>query len=173
MNTEKLNLNSLYFSPGHRVNTDEWNPIIYRLIECCFLHRVHIAPPPPGKYPVIISIVFCSRMLAGIAGSNPAEGMNASLLWVLMVFRERSLRGADHLPRAVLLMVVCLSVVAKPRKWGRPGPLGAAGLWKKCVKYGHLKHWFFLTLYAPCIILHYVYKPTRCTKFLWIDLIFY
>ena len=24
-----------------------------------------------------------------------------------------------------------------------------------------------LTLYAPCIILQYVYKPTRCTKFLW------
>ena len=23
----------------------------------------------------------------------------------------------------------------------------------------------FLTLYAPCIILQYVYKPTRCTKF--------
>ena len=25
---------------------------------------------------------------------------------------------------------------------------------------------FNLTLYAPCIILQYVYKPTRCTKFL-------
>ena len=31
----------------------------------------------------------------------------------------------------------------------------------------------FLTLYAPCIILQYVYKPTRCTKFLWLDFIFY
>ena len=29
-----------------------------------------------------------------------------------------------------------------------------------------------LTLYAPCIILQYVYKPTRCTKFLWLDFIF-
>ena len=26
-----------------------------------------------------------------------------------------------------------------------------------------------LTLYAPCIILQYVYKPTRWTKFLWLD----
>ena len=25
---------------------------------------------------------------------------------------------------------------------------------------------YFLTLYAPCIILQYAYKPTRCTKFL-------
>ena len=29
------------------------------------------------------------------------------------------------------------------------------------------------TLYAPCIILQYVYKPTRCTKFLWLDFIFH
>ena len=29
-----------------------------------------------------------------------------------------------------------------------------------------------LTLYAPCIILQYVYEPTRCTKFLWLDFIF-
>ena len=26
--------------------------------------------------------------------------------------------------------------------------------------------WICLKLYAPCIILQYVYKPTRCTKFL-------
>ena len=30
-----------------------------------------------------------------------------------------------------------------------------------------------LTLYAPRIILQYVYKPTRRTKFLWLDFIFY
>ena len=29
-----------------------------------------------------------------------------------------------------------------------------------------------LILYAPCIILQYVYKPTRCTKFMWLDFIF-
>ena len=32
---------------------------------------------------------------------------------------------------------------------------------------------FNLKLYAPCIILQYVYKPTRCTKFLWLYFIFY
>ena len=31
----------------------------------------------------------------------------------------------------------------------------------------------FLTLYAPCIILRYVYDPIRCTKFLWLDFIFH
>ena len=30
-----------------------------------------------------------------------------------------------------------------------------------------------LTLYTPCIILQYVYEPTRCTKFLWLDFIFH
>ena len=28
------------------------------------------------------------------------------------------------------------------------------------------KFMIVLTLYAPCIILQYLYKPTRCTKFL-------
>ena len=32
---------------------------------------------------------------------------------------------------------------------------------------------WYLTLYVPCIILQYVYEPTRCTKFLWLDFIFY
>ena len=35
------------------------------------------------------------------------------------------------------------------------------------------KERYFLTLYAPWFILQYVYKPTRCTKFLWLDFIFY
>ena len=29
-----------------------------------------------------------------------------------------------------------------------------------------------MTLYVACIILQYVYKPTRCTEFLWLDFIF-
>jgi hypothetical protein len=47
-------------------------------------------------------------------------------LWVLYVVRYRSLRRADHSSRGVLPSVVCLSVIAKPRKKrGGPGPLGA------------------------------------------------
>ena len=34
-----------------------------------------------------------------------------------------------------------------------------------CDKNGKGKYWI-LNLYAPRIILQYVYKPTRCTKFL-------
>ena len=30
-----------------------------------------------------------------------------------------------------------------------------------------------LKLYVPCIILQFVYKPTRCTKLLWLDFIFH
>ena len=67
----------------------------------------------------------CGLSLAGIAGSNPAGGMDACLLWVLCVFRWRSQRRADHSSRGFLPSVVCLSVIVKPRYWGGPGPLGA------------------------------------------------
>ena len=33
--------------------------------------------------------------------------------------------------------------------------------------------YIYLTLYALYIILQYVYKPTRCAKFLWLEFIFY
>ena len=60
------------------------------------------------------------RSLAGIAGSNPAGGMDLCLLWILCVVRYRYLRRADHSSRGVLPSVVCLSVIAKPceeRSW--------------------------------------------------------
>ena len=34
-------------------------------------------------------------------------------------------------------------------------------------------YYYSLTLYAQYIVLQYVCKPTRCTKFLWLDFIFY
>ena len=39
----------------------------------------------------------------------------------------------------------------------------------------HVTFSYFLTLYAPCIILKYmyVYEPTRYTNFLWLDFIFH
>jgi hypothetical protein len=67
----------------------------------------------------------CSRLLAGIAGSNSAGDMVVCLLWVLYFVRYRSLRRADHSCRGVLPSVVCLSVIVKPVQWGGPGPLGA------------------------------------------------
>ena len=49
-----------------------------------------------------------------------------------------------------------------------------------CSTFFIFKHWtayevenMNLTLYAPSIILQYVYEPTRCTKFFWLDFIFY
>jgi len=57
----------------------------------------------------------CDRSLAGIVGSNPAGGMYVCLLKVLCVVRYRSLRRAYHLSRGVLPIVVCLSVIMKPR----------------------------------------------------------
>jgi hypothetical protein len=43
----------------------------------------------------------------------------------LCVVRQRSLRRADQSSRGVLPSVVCLSVIAKPRQLGGPGPIGA------------------------------------------------
>jgi hypothetical protein len=43
----------------------------------------------------------CGRWLAGIAGSNPAGGMDVCLLCVLCGVRQRSLRRADHSSRVV------------------------------------------------------------------------
>ena len=63
------------------------------------------------------------RSLAGIAVSNPAGVMDVSLLWVLCVVRERSLRQANHSPRGVTPNVVCLRVVGEPHRRGL-GPLG-------------------------------------------------
>ena len=45
--------------------------------------------------------------------------------------------------------------------------------WKCKKRYSRNIDRYSLKLYAPCIILQYVYKPTRCTKFLWLDFIFY
>jgi len=44
-----------------------------------------------------------------------------SRLGVLCVFRYRCLRWADHSSRWVLLRVVCLSVIVKPRPWPTRG----------------------------------------------------
>ena len=40
--------------------------------------------------------LVCDCSLVGIAGSNPAEGVNDTLLRTLCVFKQRSLRRADH-----------------------------------------------------------------------------
>ena len=57
----------------------------------------------------------CGRSLPGIVGSNPAGGMDVYLLWVLCVVRYRVLRQADHKTRAAPPIMVCLSVIRKPR----------------------------------------------------------
>ena len=52
-------------------------------------------------------------------------------------------------------------------------------VWSMCpsdlilLLYKLLIYTLILTLYAPCIILQYVYKSTRCTKFSWLDFIFH
>ena len=55
----------------------------------------------------------CGRSLDGIAGSNPARGMDVCLLWVLCVVRQRSLRRAYLSSRRILPTVQCLSMISK------------------------------------------------------------
>jgi hypothetical protein len=49
----------------------------------------------------------CGRFLAEIVGSDPAEGMDISLLWLLYVVRQRSLRRAHPSSRGGLWIYVC------------------------------------------------------------------
>ena len=58
------------------------------------------------------SVTAC---LLGLQVRIPARDMEISVLWVLCVARERSLRRADHSSRGVLPIVVCLSVIVKHR----------------------------------------------------------
>ena len=51
---------------------------------------------------VTLSDAYCGLSFAGIAGSNPAVGMDVCLLCEVCVVRYRSLRWADQSPRGVL-----------------------------------------------------------------------
>jgi len=77
-------------------------------IKCVYCHL-------PGPIPVAgqSKAWGCSRSLDGMVGSNPAGIMDASLMGVLCVVKEGSLRRADHSSRGVLPNVVCLSVITK------------------------------------------------------------
>ena len=50
---------------------------------------------------------ICDRSLGGIAGSNPAGGVDVLSL-VIVVCCQKSLRRADHSSRGVLPTVVCI-----------------------------------------------------------------
>jgi len=56
------------------------------------------------------------RLLSGIAGSNLAgAGVSVSVVFVVCC-QLRSLRRADHSSRGVLLSVVFLSMISKPKQ---------------------------------------------------------
>jgi len=57
---------------------------------------------------------FYGRLLARIAGSNPAGCMDVCLLWMLGVVRKRSLWRTDRLSRGVIPSVVCLRMMEEP-----------------------------------------------------------
>ena len=58
----------------------------------------------------------CGRSLPCIPGSNSARDMDVCLLCVSDIVRKTTLRRADHSSGIVLLSVVFLSVIAKPRQ---------------------------------------------------------
>ena len=61
----------------------------------------------------------CCGSLPATVGSNHAGVMSVSILCVLCVVRQRSLRRVDHSSRGVLPSVGCLRVIAKHRnKYG-------------------------------------------------------
>ena len=66
------------------------------------------------------------RSLAATAVSNPAGSMDVSLLWVLCVFRQRSLRRANRSSKGVLPTVV--SHCVWPRNLKNEAALARFGL---------------------------------------------
>ena len=64
---------------------------------------------------------ICGRSLAGIVGSNLAEGMDVSVVCC----HYTSLRRADQPSGEVLLPVVCHCVIYKPQQLGGPGSSSA------------------------------------------------
>ena len=85
----------------------------------------YISAPP---IPIVAGF---KAWFAGIACLNLASSMDVCHLWVLCFVKQGSLRQADHSSSGVLLSVVCLSVIVKPRQWRSPGPLRAAKPWQK------------------------------------------
>ena len=57
------------------------------------------------------------------------------------------MQRADHSSRGVLLSVVCLSVIVKPRQYGGPGPLGGGAVapWEG----GGVESIYFALLFKP------------------------
>jgi hypothetical protein len=61
----------------------------------------------------------CSHSPAGIAGSNPAEGMDICLLWVLCVCQvEVSVTDWSLVQRRPTDCGAYLCVISKPQDWG-------------------------------------------------------
>ena len=84
-----------------------WNPKFSKWITLKFESYSASLPVPVGARS---KTKVCGRSSAEIVCSNPTEGMDVSLLWVLCVVRQRSLWRADHSYRGVLLTVVCRCV---------------------------------------------------------------
>ena len=87
-------------------------PCQSELDSTCWLIAVLYGTGKPIPVVVRSKVWVCGRSLPGIAGSNPAGGMNVCLLCVV---RYRSLRRTDHPSRGVLPCVVYLSVIMETR----------------------------------------------------------
>ena len=84
-----------------------------------------------------------------ITGSNPAGAwLSVCCECCVLSLRYRPLRLTDHSSRGVLSSVVCLRVIAEPRRWGGSGSLGNVEPWK---------------IYIRCIIVQNVVN--FCTSF--------
>jgi hypothetical protein len=71
------------------------------------------------------------------------------LFWVFCVIRYRFLSWADHSSRGILPIMVCLSVIVKPRQCGSPDPLRFVAPWKE--KSRSVVYFYTHTFTAFCI----------------------
>ena len=74
-------------------------------------------------------VSVCRLSLAGIAGSNPAGGMDVYVLWSCVV-KYRSLRQVDHSSRGVIQRLVRLGMIEE-LQCGGLDPLGLSNHYRK------------------------------------------
>ena len=89
------------------------------------IHCIWSAPIPAAAR---TKVWVCGYSLAGIAGSNPAGGID--VLSLVSVVTQMSLRRSAHSSRRVLPSVVYVECDREASKWGGPGQLGAVAQWK-------------------------------------------
>ena len=90
-------------------------------------HSTGSRADPSGR--MVVYVICLWPLTCWDRGFETPQGhVGLLLVSVMICLVERSLHRDDHSPQRVLMNVVCLSVIVKPRRGG-PGPQGCVAQW--------------------------------------------